>query len=191
MGTALCALQPSNNIRPKPVRIFEFRLIPLRSPLLRESHSISFPQGTKMFQFPWCPPAYAGAWVLPMRVTPLGNPRLGLLDSSPRLFAVMPRPSSATDAKASTLRPFLFDLLQLEHKTGHATLVASLLPFSFIHYSLFNVHPLLTLRAVLLVPLFKVSQSQKPIIAAISACCQYNQPAPRSQSPPAAPKILY
>ena len=154
MGTAPRALQPSNNISPKTVRIFEFRLVPLRSPLLRESHSISFPQSTKMFQFLWCPLACARAWVLPMRVTPLGNPRLGLLDSSPRLFAVMPRPSSATDAKASTLRPFLFDLLQLEHKTGHATLVASLLPFSFNLYSLFNVHPLLTLRAVLKVPLF-------------------------------------
>jgi hypothetical protein len=123
LGTTICALQPSNNISPKTVRIFEFRLVPLRSPLLRESHSISFPQGTKMFQFPWCPPAYAGAWVLPMRVTPLGNPRIGLLDSSPGLFAVMPRPSSATDAKASALRPFLFDLLQLEHKTGHTTLL--------------------------------------------------------------------
>jgi hypothetical protein len=29
-----------------------FRLIPLRSPLLRESRLISFPSGTEMFQFP-------------------------------------------------------------------------------------------------------------------------------------------
>jgi hypothetical protein len=32
-----------------------FRLIPVRSPLLGESLLISFPQGTKMFQFPWFP----------------------------------------------------------------------------------------------------------------------------------------
>ena len=37
-------------------------------------------------------------------VAPFGNPRLGLLDSSPRLFAVLPRPSSALDTKASTVR---------------------------------------------------------------------------------------
>jgi hypothetical protein len=29
-----------------------FRLFPVRSPLLRESHLISFPRGTEMFQFP-------------------------------------------------------------------------------------------------------------------------------------------
>jgi hypothetical protein len=70
-----------------------------------------------MFQFSWYPLVKASAWVLPRQVTLLGNPRLGLLDSSPRLNAVMPRPSSATDAKTFALCPFLFDLLQLEHKT--------------------------------------------------------------------------
>jgi hypothetical protein len=44
-----------------------------------------------------------GTQVLPEWVTPFGNPRLGLLDSSPRLFAVLPRPSSALDTKASTM----------------------------------------------------------------------------------------
>jgi hypothetical protein len=32
-----------------------FGLIPFRSPLLRESLLLSFPQGTEMFQFPWFP----------------------------------------------------------------------------------------------------------------------------------------
>ena len=32
-----------------------FGLFPFRSPLLRESSFLSFPQGTKMFQFPWLP----------------------------------------------------------------------------------------------------------------------------------------
>ena len=35
---------------------FRFWLVPFRSPLLGESLLLSFPQGTKMFQFPWCPP---------------------------------------------------------------------------------------------------------------------------------------
>ncbi len=35
-----------------PIR---FRLFPFRSPLLRESLLLSFPQGTEMFQFPWFP----------------------------------------------------------------------------------------------------------------------------------------
>ena len=33
-----------------------FRLFPFRSPLLRESHLLSVPRGTEMFQFPRCPP---------------------------------------------------------------------------------------------------------------------------------------
>lgn len=32
-----------------------FRLLPFRSPLLRQSHMISFPPGTWMFRFPGCP----------------------------------------------------------------------------------------------------------------------------------------
>ena len=117
MSPVSCVLQPLNNIRLKPTKPFRFRLFPFRSPLLRESHSISFPQVTKMFQFSWYPLAKRAPGFYPGRLSPLGNPRLGLLDNSPRLIAVMPRPSSATDAKASALCPFLFDLHQLENKT--------------------------------------------------------------------------
>jgi hypothetical protein len=46
------------------------------------------------------------------RVAPFGNPRLGLLDSSPGLIAALPRPSSALDAKASTACLFPLDPLQ-------------------------------------------------------------------------------
>jgi hypothetical protein len=70
-----------------------------------------------MFQFSWFPLACASAWFLIRRVAPLGYPRLGLLDSSPGLNAVLPRPSSAANAKASALCPFLFDLHQVEDKT--------------------------------------------------------------------------
>ena len=34
-----------------------FRLFPFRSPLLRESHWLSFPRGTEMFQFPLLSPS--------------------------------------------------------------------------------------------------------------------------------------
>ena len=58
-----------------------FGLIPFRSPLLRESLSLSFPPDTKMFQFSgFAPPAYAfsrrwaGTVARPTRVAPFGNP---------------------------------------------------------------------------------------------------------------------
>ena len=35
-----------------------FRLVPVRSPLLRESRLLSFPPGTEMFQFPGSPQAF-------------------------------------------------------------------------------------------------------------------------------------
>ena len=61
-----------------PVR---FRLIPFRSPLLRESLLLSFPRGTEMFQFPRFPlPALCvQAGVTPhdgCRVSPFGHPRI-------------------------------------------------------------------------------------------------------------------
>ena len=87
-----------------------FRLFPVRSPLLGESLLISLPQGTKMFQFPWFPLPWPmcsakSAQVLPGQVVQFGNPRLSLLDSSPRLIAVSPRPSSALYTEASTTCP--------------------------------------------------------------------------------------
>ena len=58
-----------------------FGLFPFRSPLLRESRFLSFPPGTKMFQFPGLPlptlwiqvgvRAHYHAWV-----SPFGNPRI-------------------------------------------------------------------------------------------------------------------
>ena len=41
---------PTTPREPRPPR---FGLVPVRSPLLGESLLFSFPQGTKMFQFPW------------------------------------------------------------------------------------------------------------------------------------------
>ena len=58
-----------------------FRLVRFRSPLLRESHLLSFPQSTEMFQFPWLPqPALCVQTGVtghdPSRVSPFGHPRI-------------------------------------------------------------------------------------------------------------------
>ena len=70
-----------------------FRLFPVRSPLLRESRLVSFPPGTKMFQFPGF--ASARLWIqhaddrgLPRPGCPIRrSPDQRLLAGSPRLIA--------------------------------------------------------------------------------------------------------
>jgi hypothetical protein len=79
--------------RHRAITLHRFRLIPFRSPLLRESLLLSFPQGTEMFQFPWLPhPALCVqtgvAGLDSNRVSPFGHPRIErLLGSYPRLIA--------------------------------------------------------------------------------------------------------
>jgi hypothetical protein len=79
-----------------------FRLLPVRSPLLREY--FLFLGVHEMFQFPRCPP---GQWP-GHRFTTMGLPHSEIVGSmpargSPTLIAAMPRPSSARSAEASTL----------------------------------------------------------------------------------------
>ena len=76
-----------------------FRLFPVRSPLLRESQLISFPPGTKMFQFPGC--MLSGKQCLPEmfrlsseRVSPFGDPGITGCLLLPRAYRSLPRPSS-------------------------------------------------------------------------------------------------
>ena len=81
---------------------------PVRSPLLGEL--FLFLEVLRCFSSPGSlDPAYVFSPVVTRhhagRVAPFGNPRFSLLDSSPRLIAVLPRPSSARNAKASTVRP--------------------------------------------------------------------------------------
>ena len=71
---------------------------------------ISFPEGTEMFQFPSFPPD--GLCVQPpvTGVRPAGFPHSDILGYSvrtqlPEAFRSVPRPSSAFDAKAFTVRP--------------------------------------------------------------------------------------
>ena len=75
-----------------PVR---FRLIPFRSPLLRESLLLSVPRGTEMFQFPRFPLLVlcVRAGVTPhdgCRVSPFGHPRVVAWSAAHRGFSQPP-----------------------------------------------------------------------------------------------------
>jgi len=85
-----------------------FRLFPVRSPLLRKSRFLSLPGGTEMFQFP--PLASFGLCIQPMmtehslcRVSPFGNLRVNACLQLTGAYRSLPRPSSPSDAKASTI----------------------------------------------------------------------------------------
>ena len=88
-----------------------FRLFPVRSPLLGESRLLSFPRGTEMFHFPRFPPprlfdSAGGSRGLLGWVAPFGNPWINACVQLPRAYRSLPRPSSASSAKASTVRPY-------------------------------------------------------------------------------------
>lgn len=94
-GFALLSYNPTANFR-----LRWFGLLPFRSPLLRESLLISFPRGTKMFQFPRSPLACllnsaCDARSSTRQVTPFGNPRIFACLRLPVAFRSLPRPSSA------------------------------------------------------------------------------------------------
>ena len=61
--------------------LYRLGMFPVRSPLLGKSHMLSFPLGTKMFQFPRFPRTilYIQIAVIPYnrnRVSPFGHPRI-------------------------------------------------------------------------------------------------------------------
>jgi hypothetical protein len=69
-----------------------FRLVPVRSPLLRESRLLSLPRRTEMFQFGRFPPQAlcVQTWVTghdPGRVSPFGHPRINAFLAAPRGFS--------------------------------------------------------------------------------------------------------
>ena len=88
-----------------------FGLFPFRSPLLRESIFLSFPPVTKMFQF-------TGLLSLLLcihnRITvsyycwvsPFGNLWIKAYLQLPKAYRCLSRPSSASSAKASAMRPY-------------------------------------------------------------------------------------
>ena len=87
-----------------------FSLFRFRSPLLTESLLLSLPVGTEMFHFPTFPlPAlYIQAGVTRSASRPAGFPHSDILGSKlayqfPEAYRRLLRPSSAPDAKASTV----------------------------------------------------------------------------------------
>ena len=89
---------------------FRFGLFRFRSPLLAESRLLSLPGGTEMVHFP--PFASTGLCIQPAmtghdsgRVAPFGNPRIKACLRLPEAYRSLPRPSSPSRAKASTVRP--------------------------------------------------------------------------------------
>ena len=87
-----------------------FRLIPFRSPLLRESLLLSLPGGTEMVHFP----PFASTELCihsgmtrhdPCRVSSFGDPRIKACLRLPVAYRSLPRPSSPLRPKASTMRP--------------------------------------------------------------------------------------
>ena len=85
-----------------------FRLFPFRSPLLRESRLISFPEGTEMFHFPSFA-SYDYEFIVGYQVnwwvSPFGDPRITACLRLPEAYRSYPRPSSLLGAKASTASP--------------------------------------------------------------------------------------
>ena len=78
---------------------------------------LSFPPGTKMFQFPGFAPSVDGTGSSIQWVAPFGYGRINSCLPIPGLFRSLPRPSSPAEAKASSIRPcfsFLVNQLSCE-----------------------------------------------------------------------------
>ena len=87
-----------------------FGLIPVRSPLLRESRLLSVPAGTEMVHFPaLAPPSLCVQEGVtghdPGRVSPFGHPRVEACLPLTEAYRSLLRPSSPSCTKASTVRP--------------------------------------------------------------------------------------
>jgi hypothetical protein len=85
--------------RPRAFTPCGFGLFPVRSPLLGESRLISFPGGTKMFQFPPCPSVAYGFSHGCLGFTPGGFPHSGTPGSS--------RPHTAPRGFSQCAAPFI------------------------------------------------------------------------------------
>ena len=107
--------------------LYQFRLFPFRSPLLRESLLFSIPAGTEMFHFPALPLTILYIQMAVIQhyldwVVPFGNLRVNGCLHLPEAYRSLPRPSSTSYAKASTIRPTqlnqsLIYLLQIDFQT--------------------------------------------------------------------------
>src|SRR5690625_2075499 len=106
-------LKPVNRKRAGPTtpnhKVIRFRLLPFRSPLLRESKFLSIPPGTKMFQFPEFPPTPYEFKCRRRSNTPPGSPIRTPPDQSslpaPRGLSQVTTSFIGSTTKASTTRP--------------------------------------------------------------------------------------
>ena len=103
------ALKPDRPYNPT-VQARWFGLFRVRSPLLAESLLFSFPPGTEMVHFPGL--SSLDLWIQsrmlrdePEWVAPFGNPRVKACLRLTEAYRSLPRPSSPSCAKASTVRP--------------------------------------------------------------------------------------
>jgi hypothetical protein len=103
------ALRPGRPYNPR-VHARGFGLFRVRSPLLTESRLFSVPAGTEMVHFPALPST--GLWIQPGisrdesgGVSPFGNLRVEACLRLTGAYRSLPRPSSPSCAKASTVRP--------------------------------------------------------------------------------------
>jgi hypothetical protein len=101
---------PLNPATPLHASVLGFRLFRVRSPLLAESNFLSFPGGTEMSHFP--PLASTRLCIQramtghdSRRVPPFGHPRVKACLRLTEAYRSLPRPSSPSRAKASTVRP--------------------------------------------------------------------------------------
>ena len=98
-----------------------FGLMRVRSPLLAQSLLLSFPPGTKMFQFPGFAPSFARCRDRSRRVSPFGHPRvIGHLPLT-AAFRSLSRPSSPPRATGIPRAPlFAFFVSFARHTGAHA-----------------------------------------------------------------------
>ena len=104
------ALRRIDPATPPHASVLGFRLIRFRSPLLTESNFLSLPRGTEMSHFP----PLASCRLLnsadddgtsSRRVSPFGHPRVEDCLRLTEAYRSLPRPSSPSRAKASTVHP--------------------------------------------------------------------------------------
>ena len=97
--------------QPQRSKLHWFGLFRVRSPLLTESNFFLFLRVLRCFSSPGCPPpGYVFAWRVTShearRVFPFGDPRVDGLVPLTADYRSLTRPSSASSAKASTVRPY-------------------------------------------------------------------------------------
>src|SRR5690349_5148228 len=95
---------------PAGLTLLKFRLFRVRSPLLTESRLLSFPPGTEMVHFPGFAHTCLCIQQAVLRFYPSGFPHSEIPGYNaclrlPGAYRSLPRPSSPSSAKASTMRP--------------------------------------------------------------------------------------